>query len=84
MASRISSAQTNTSIPTLALPGEEITVAVTDGVVTLSGTVPSDGQRGVPYPGATVQQSIGAVVRAVPGVEEVQFSLQIEPVSPAR
>jgi osmotically-inducible protein OsmY len=66
------------------VPGEEITVAVTDGVVTLSGTVPSDGQRGVPYPGATVQQSIGAVVRAVPGVEEVQFSLQIEPVSPAR
>ncbi|HJN43527.1 MAG: BON domain-containing protein [Vicinamibacterales bacterium] len=66
------------------VPGEEITVEVTDGVVTLSGKVPSDGQRGVPYPGATVQQSIGAVVRAVPGVEEVRFSIQIEPVSSAR
>ncbi len=66
------------------VPGDEITVEVTDGVVTLSGKVSSDGQRGVPYPGATVQQSIGAVVRAVPGVEEVRFSLEIEPVSQTR
>ena len=65
------------------VPGQEITVEVSDGVVTLTGQVSSDGQRGVPYPSATVQQSIGAVVRAVPGVQEVRFSLEIDPVPPA-
>ena len=66
------------------VPGRAITVEVSDGVVTLTGQVSSAGQRGVPYPSATVQQSIGALVRAVPGVREVRFSIQIEPVPPAR
>ena len=65
------------------VPGREITVEVADGVVTLTGQVSSDALRGVPYPSATVQQSIGAVVRAVPGVKEVRFSIQIEPIPPA-
>ena len=46
-----------------------IDVEVNEGVVTLTGQLAS----------GTEQQSVGAIVRAVPGVEEVRFSLVIAP-----
>lgn len=60
------------------VPGREITVDVAGGVVTLKGQLSSDSMRGVAYPTAILQQSVGAVVRAVPGVKDVRFLLQIE------
>ena len=45
-----------------------ITVDARRGVVTLTGQVAS----------ATEQQSVGAIVRAIPGVRDVAFSLSIE------
>lgn len=65
------------------VPGREITVEVSGGVVTLAGRVSSDQMRGAAYPGAFLQQSVGAIVRAVPGVKDVRFSVQIEPPRPA-
>jgi hypothetical protein len=65
------------------VPGREITVDAAGGVVTLKGQLSSDSMRGVAYPSAILQQSIGAVVRAVPGVKDVRFSLQVEPAPPA-
>ena len=46
-----------------------LTVAARRGVVTLTGHVAS----------GTEQQAVGAIVRAIPGVEGVSFSLTIEP-----
>ena len=46
-----------------------LTVAASRGVVTLTGYVAS----------GTEQQSVGAIVRAIPGVEGVAFSLASEP-----
>ena len=46
-----------------------LTVGVTHGVVTLSGHVAS----------GTEQQSVGAIVRAIPGVKDVFFALTIGP-----
>jgi osmotically-inducible protein OsmY len=65
------------------VPGRDITVDVKAGVVNLTGRVPSDGMRGSAYPGAFLQQSVGAIVRAIPGVKDVRFSVQIEPLRPA-
>ena len=48
--------------------GAGITVDASDGVVTLTGQVAS----------GTQQQSVGAIVRAVPGVRDVRFLLRIE------
>jgi len=48
---------------------DAITVDTSRGVVTLTGQVAS----------GTEQQSVGAIVRAIPGVEDVQFSLTIAP-----
>ena len=48
---------------------DRITVEANEGVVTLTGQVAS----------GTEQQSVGAIVRAVPGVEDVRFSLVIAP-----
>ena len=45
-----------------------IIVDASRGVVTVSGTVAS----------GTEQQSVGAIVRAVPGVTQVRFSLSVE------
>ena len=45
-----------------------ITVDARRGVVTLTGRVAS----------GTEQQSVGAIVRAIPGVSHVRFSLSIE------
>ena len=59
------------------LRADSLTVAVTDGVVTITGSVLCDDCGGTRTPNGTgtVQQSLGAVVRAVPGVERVRFDL---------
>ena len=65
------------------VPAENITVEVNDGVVTLTASDLCQGHecpgRGTPGQVGTVQQSIGAVVRAIPGVRDVQFSLGLGP-----
>lgn len=65
------------------IPARDIAVEVKAGVVSLKGRVSANSMRGVTYPTAMMQQSIGAVVRAVPGVKEVRFSIQIDPAGPA-
>ena len=62
------------------LPANSLTVEVNDGIVTLTGSVVCEdcgGQR-TPAGSATVQQNLGAVVRAIPGVERVEFDLQYQ------
>ncbi len=63
------------------VPADSIAVQVRGGVVTLSGSVLCEGCGGTSTPGGTgtVQQSLGAVVRAVPGVERVEFRLRYGP-----
>jgi len=60
------------------LPADSISVQVQGGVVTISGSVLCDACGGNATPGGTgtVQQSLGAVVRAVPGVTGVRFALR--------
>jgi hypothetical protein len=67
------------------LPADSIAVQVQGGIVTLSGSVLCDGCGGNATPGGvgTVQQSLGAVVRAIPGVTDLRFSLRYRP-PPAR
>lgn len=59
--------------------GFEVEVAA--GVVTITGSLACDDCGGLRTPGGigTVQQSLGAVVRAVPGVEAVEFALDPGP-----
>jgi osmotically-inducible protein OsmY len=59
------------------VPSDSITVAVRDGVVTLTGSLLCADCGGNSTPGgtSTIQQSLSAVVRAVPGVERVVFDL---------
>ena len=63
------------------VPADSIAVQVRGGVVTLTGSVLCEGCGGTSTPGGTgtVQQSLGAVVRAVPGVERVEFRLRYGP-----
>ncbi len=63
------------------LPADSLTVEVSDGVVTLSGSVVCEecGGRRTPNGSGTVQQSLGAVVRAIPGVARVEFKLRYRP-----
>jgi hypothetical protein len=63
------------------LPADSIVVQVERGVVTISGSVLCEGCGGNATPGgsSTVQQSLGAVVRAVPGVTSVRFALRYRP-----
>jgi hypothetical protein len=63
------------------LPADSLTVAVQGGVVTLSGSVICEecGGNATPPGAGTVQQSLGAVVRAVPGVSELRFALRYRP-----
>lgn len=65
------------------VPADSIGVEVRDGVVTLSGSVVCEecGGRRTPPGSGTVQQSLGAVVRAIPGVESVEFELEYEPLT---
>jgi hypothetical protein len=60
------------------LPADSISVQVRDGVVTLSGSVVCESCGGNATPGGagTVQQSLGAVVRAIPGVADLRFELR--------
>lgn len=63
------------------LPADSIVVRVERGVVTLTGSLLCDACGGNATPGGTgtVQQSLGAVVRAVPGVTDVRFRLTYRP-----
>ena len=63
------------------VPADSITVEVSDGVVTLSGSVVCEECGGSRTPGGfgTVQQSLGAVVRAIPGVVRLEFKLRYQP-----
>lgn len=58
---------------------ETLSVAVVDGIVTISGSLDCEECGGNATPGttATIQQSLGAVVRAVPGVTRVDFALNV-------
>jgi len=60
-----------------------LNIAVNDGMVTLTASdLCAEHEcpgRGTPGQLGTVQQSIGAVVRAIPGVRAVEFSLGIGP-----
>ena len=60
------------------VPADALSVVVMDGIVTISGSVECGGRR-TPGGSGTVQQSLGAVVRAIPGVESVEFELEYEP-----
>jgi hypothetical protein len=63
------------------LPADSISVQVQGGVVTLSGSVVCESCGGTATPGGTgtVQQSLGAVVRAIPGVTSLRFALRYRP-----
>jgi len=63
------------------VPSDSIGVEVRDGVVTLSGSVVCEecGGRRTPPGSGTVQQSLGAVVRAIPGVVRLEFELRYQP-----
>ena len=66
------------------IPGEDIRVEVDEGVVMLTASnLCQDPEecpgRSTPGRLGTVQQSIGAVLRAIPGVKDVQFSLGLGP-----
>ena len=63
------------------VPADSITVEVSGGVVTLTGSVVCQecGGRRTPNGFGTVQQSLGAIVRAIPGVTRVEFKLEYEP-----
>jgi hypothetical protein len=63
------------------VPADLITVEVSGGVVTLSGSVVCEECGGSRTPGGfgTVQQSLGAVVRAIPGVVRLEFELRYQP-----
>ena len=59
---------------------QQIGVQVLEGVVIITGVLDCEGCGGMRTPGnlGTVQQSLGAVVRAVEGVREVIFDLSLE------
>lgn len=60
---------------------DDLQVEANDGVVSITGSLACDDCGGLQTPGGigTVQQSVGAVVRAVPGVEAVEFALEAGP-----
>lgn len=59
------------------LPADSLEVSAADGVVTITGSLVCADCGGSNTPGgtATTQQGLGALVRAVPGVERVVFDL---------
>ena len=65
-------------------PAYALTVEVSEGVVTVTGSVVCEDCGGRRTPGGfgTVQQSLGAVVRAIPGVQSVEFTLEYTPPEP--
>jgi len=62
------------------LPANAFEVDVSGGIVTLSGSVVCESCGGSSTPAAegTVQQSLGAIIRAVPGVQRVVFDLRYQ------
>jgi len=60
------------------LPADGLMVAVDGGVVRVSGSLECEDCGGMRTPGGedTIQQTLGAVIRAVPGVERVEFELE--------
>lgn len=56
-------------------------VTVTDGRVMVTGSLECEACGGNATPGTkdTIQQSLGAVVRAVPGVVDLQFAFAAQP-----
>lgn len=77
LAARVTAAIENASD----LPDGTLNVDASDGVVRISGSVACESCGGMLTPGGvqTVQQTLGAVVRAVPGVERIEFDLAYEP-----
>lgn len=63
------------------LPADSLSVSAVDGIVIVSGSVMCGDCGGTRTPGGTgtVQQTLGAIVRAVPGVEGVRFDLRYRP-----
>jgi osmotically-inducible protein OsmY len=63
------------------LPADAFSVVASDGVVTITGSVVCEDCGGMQTPGGiqSIQQSLGAVVRAVPGVERLEFDLEYQP-----
>lgn len=59
------------------LPSDSLMVAVENGTVIVTGSLQCEDCGGMRTPGGedTIQQSLGAVIRAVPGVERVEFDL---------
>ena len=59
---------------------QQIVVEVREGIVFISGSLDCEGCGGLRTPGnvGTVQQSLGAMVRAVTGVNAVVFDLNPE------
>jgi osmotically-inducible protein OsmY len=62
------------------LPADAFSVAASDGVVRITGAVACEDCGGMQTPGGiqSIQQSLGAVTRAVPGVERVEFDLEFQ------
>ncbi len=56
-----------------------LVVQVTGGVASITGSLDCEECGGMRTPGTlhTIQQSLGAVVRAVPGVNDVQFAFAV-------
>ncbi|MEQ1855530.1 MAG: BON domain-containing protein [Longimicrobiales bacterium] len=63
------------------LPADSLVVEASSGVVTITGSLLCNdcGGNATPSGTGTVQQSLGAVVRAVPGVAVVRFALSYRP-----
>ena len=59
------------------LPTDAFDITAAGGVVHIAGSVVCEQCGGMQTPGGiqTIQQTLGAVVRAVPGVERVEFDL---------
>ena len=64
----------------------DLQVEANDGVVSITGSLACDDCGGLQTPGGigTVQQSVGAVVRAVPGVEAVEVRARSRPLADLR
>lgn len=77
LAARVSAAIANASD----LPADAFAVDARDGVVRITGSVACEACGGMQTPGGiqSIQQSLGAVARAVPGVERVEFDLEYQP-----
>jgi hypothetical protein len=59
------------------LPADSLMVTVEGGRVRVTGSLECEDCGGMRTPGGegTIQQSLGAVIRAVPGVTSVEFDL---------